>query len=275
MVLMIAKMSLRALYALERKSDLWTPFDEARARSSRLAWDKFSIGCDSGPIAKTGVVWQPIAQEWADRLLAALENSKPTRLVRGDYSDGYMATLSDLIIGFLNIVNDYRTVTPEFTATLRAFLGAHGSQITRWLNHPWSVCSIRPFNLKLSGELGSRHVDGWPPAIRKVFILPRGASAQTGTTWFRLRDGSELLFDHPSPCWLMFENNTVEHAMMPGKMLRPTIELDLTPARQTSMDPVYAGLNGWYPWFPENSSKWHLTTAMQSLPGSRRSVVSP
>ena len=267
---MFESLSLRALYALERKFDLREPFSAARAFSSRQAWDQFSVGCDSGQIAKTGVVWQPISQEWADRLLAILERSQPARLHRGDYSYGYMATLSDLIINFLNIVNDYRSVTPELLVALREFLDEHGSQITRWVNHPWRICSLRPFNLLNSGEIGSRHIDGWPLAIRKVFILPQGASTRTGSTWFRLRDGSELQFDCPSPCWLMFENNVVEHAIAPGGACRPTIELDLMPARETSTEPVYAGLNGWYPWFPESSGRWHFSSAMKARPQSRR-----
>jgi hypothetical protein len=32
--------------------------------------------------------------------------------------------------------------------------------------------------------------------------------------------------------------------------MRPTIELDFAPARETSFEPYYAGTNGWYPWFP-------------------------
>lgn len=267
---MIEEMSLRALYALERKFDLWGPFCEARASLSCRAWDQFAGEWDSGPIAKTGVVWQEISEEWADRLLAVLEHSEPVRLQRGDYVDGYMATHSDLIINFLNIVNGYRAVSPEFLATLREFLVEHGPQITRWVNHPWRICSVRQFNLLASGEVGSRHTDGWPHAIRKVFILPRGASTQSGTTWFRLRDGTELLFDHPSPCWMMFENNIVEHAMSPGGGNRPTIELDLVPARETSIDPVDAGLNGWYPWFPEDSARWHLSAAKSAISWPRK-----
>jgi|LNAP01.1.fsa_nt_gb hypothetical protein len=254
---------IRALYAKERKTDLPEAFCNARARLSREAWDRFSVGCDSGPIAKTGVAWQPISQEWADRLFAILDQSEPAVLRRGDYPDGYMATLPPEIVHYLNVVNDYRTVTPVVLTAWREFLGAYGPDITRLIGHPWRVCSARQFNLRPITEPGSRHIDGWPPAIRKIFILPRGASVKWGTTWFRLRDGNELVFDNPTPCLVVFENNVVEHSMMPGPAYRPTIELDIVPARETSIEPVYAGLNGWYPWFPEKSGRWHLLAAMR------------
>jgi hypothetical protein len=263
---------LRPLYRYERRRDLPEAFNQSRAHLSRIAWQKFSVECDSGSIAKTGVVWQPISDEWAGRFLSILGSSEPASLRRDDYVDGYMATLSDLIISYLNIVNDYRSVTPPLLVALRGFLDEQSAQMTRWLKHPWRVCSVRQFNLRSSTEIGSRHLDGWPLAIRKVFILPGGASTQSGTTWFRLRDGTELLFDHPSPCWVVFENSVVEHAVTPGGGFRPTIELDVTPARKTSTVPYYAGLNGWYPWFPTHSHSWHLSAAAQTW---RQGLIGP
>jgi hypothetical protein len=273
--LMSRPVSLRPIYALERKIDLWQPFQQSRAQLSREHWDRFSADCDNGPIAKTGVIWQPIRQDWADRLFALFEGAKPERLLRGDYSDGYMATLDDSIINYLNMVNNYRMVTPELLRAIQEFLGEQSAQLTGWLQHPWRVCSVRQFDLRPTTEIGSRHIDGWPPAIRKVFILPRGAGSQTGTTWFRLRDGSELLFDCSSPCWIVFENNVVQHAMMPGQGFRPTIELDVTPAREMSTVPVYAGLNGWYPWFPENEVRGHLLSAVAATRSLRQTKRIP
>jgi hypothetical protein len=113
---------LRPLYRYERRRDLPEAFNQSRAHLSRIAWQKFSVECDSGSIAKTGVVWQPISDEWAGRFLSILGSSEPASLRRDDYVDGYMATLSDLIISYLNIVNDYRSVTPPLLVALRGFL---------------------------------------------------------------------------------------------------------------------------------------------------------
>jgi hypothetical protein len=256
---------LQPLYNFERKRDLPEAFNAARSELSQKAWKDFSTGCDSGLIAKTGVVWQPISEAWARRFLSLLESSAPVQLLREDYDSGYMATLIEIIIKYLNVCNDYRAVTPALLLALREFLDEQSGQIATWVQHPWRICSVRQFNLRPTGEVGSKHTDGWPKAIRKIFILPAGASPDSGTTWFRLRDGRELLFNHPSPCWVMFENNVVDHAMTPGKGVRPTIELDIVPARRTSAVPVYAGLNGWYPWFPTRSVALHLAAAIQSL----------
>jgi hypothetical protein len=46
----------------------------------------------------------------------------------------------------------------------------------------------------------------------------------------------------------------VWHAAVSAKALRPTIEFDLLPARETSLAPFYAGLAGWYPWFPTEAN---------------------
>jgi hypothetical protein len=49
---------------------------------------------------------------------------------------------------------------------------------------------------------------------------------------------------------VIFENSVVWHAAVSAKALRPTVEFDILPARATSLDPFFAGLAGWYPWFP-------------------------
>ena len=111
---------LRALYAAERRRGLPESFDRARAALSRTAWDRYSVGCDRGPIAKTGVVWQPISQGWADRLSAIFDNSEIVPLDRRDYADGYMATLSALLVNFLNSAI---STTVSLKATIRKSSG--------------------------------------------------------------------------------------------------------------------------------------------------------
>jgi hypothetical protein len=224
--------------------------ERLRGKLSRAAWDYVSRGCDGGPISKTGVVWCPISREWADRLLAVIDSAAPTKLRMGDHALGYFHNVQSDIVSYLNQANDYRTVTPTLIETAAAFLAEHEPRITQWVAHPWRVASIRAFILRANTQSGGRHFDGWPHAIRKAFILPNGATPESGTTWFRLRNGEEITFDHPEPCLLLFENSVAEHAPVAGTRERPTIEIDIVPARKTCSVPRYAGIDGWYPWFP-------------------------
>ena len=90
--------------------------------------------------------------------------------------------------------------------------------------------------------------------MKKLFILPSGATRETGTTWFRLKNGEELILHSDKPMWTIFENSEVEHSLVSAAAYaRPTIEVDLLPATATSPNPFYAGINGWYPWFPTES----------------------
>ena len=110
-----------------------------------------------------------------------------------------------------------------------------------------------------------RHLDGWPVAMRKIFVLPEGCGKRSSTTWFRRRDGEELTLESEKPIWVLFENSVVLHAPISGVALRPTIEFDIVPARQTSLEVVDAGLGGWYPHFP-TEAELHAATrqALQS-----------
>lgn len=159
-------------------------------------------------------------------------------------------------LAYLNSVNEYRAVTPSLLEALREFLAENRQTVDERLGHPWRVASVRQFYLRPGdgpeGQPGNKHYDGWPASIRKLFILPAGATPRTGTTWFRLRDGREILLDEPRPLWCVFENSRVLHALTPGKVPRPTIELNLVPARKTSTAPAYVGVNAWYPRFPWN-----------------------
>ena len=113
---------------------------------------------------------------------------------------------------------------------------------------------MRQFQLVPERIASGRHLDGWPVAIRKMFILPQGCGRRTGTTWFRQRDGRQFEVESERPIWMVFENSVVWHAAVSGKALRPTVEFDLLPARETSLAPFFAGLAGWYPWFPSEAT---------------------
>jgi len=118
------------------------------------------------------------------------------------------------------------------------------------IGHPFRIASTRQFQLVPNRPLADRHLDGWPVAMRKIFVLPQGCGRRSSTTWFRLRNGEEFTLESEKPIWVLFENSVVLHAPISGVALRPTIEFDIVPARQTSFDVVDAGLGGWYPHFP-------------------------
>jgi hypothetical protein len=223
---------------------------------SELVWRIWSRDCDRGPISRTGVSTELLTLAWAARFQAEIDAAPSTTITAEDTKPLYFTEPRPAELAYLNRVNEYRAVTPSLLQALREFLAENRQTIDERLGHPWRVASVRQFYLRPGegpeGHPGNKHLDGWPPAIRKLFILPAGATPRTGTTWFRMRDGRETLLDEARPLWSMFENSRVLHALTPGKVPRPTIELNLVPARKTSTDPAYVGINAWYPRFPWN-----------------------
>ena len=247
-------------------------FSAIRAHLSRVAWNAYAsaLDCDSGPLARTGVIWRPIPQDLAERLLSNLLESPKTTLRRDDYAMGYLATISPSSLETLNGGNEYRETTPKVMATLSEFMASVGPVLAEEFGHPFRIVSTRQFQLVPNYQAAGRHVDGWPVSIRKMFVLPRGVGSKSGTTWFRLRDGREVTLSSEGPIWAVFENSVVWHAPIFSEEMRPTIELDFAPARETSFEPYYAGINGWYPWFPTEAGLMEATRiAVSQVVGSR------
>ena len=226
-------------------------FRAVRSELSRIAWSAFSaaLDCDSGPLSRTGVMVFPLDESLAAQLLAALLESRKTPLRHDDFALGYVSTAASQS-DYMNACNEYRELAPRSLALLTQFLAANGAMIEQAIGHPFRIGSTRQFQLVPRDVAADRHTDGWPTAIRKVFILPQGAGRRSGTTWFCQRNGQELTIESEKPIWVIFENSVVLHAPICGAALRPTIEFDFLPASKTSLDPVFAGLAGWYPWFP-------------------------
>jgi hypothetical protein len=235
-------------------------FRAIRSDLSRIAWNVYSaaLDCDSGPLSRTGVMTFPLDEAFADRLAAMLLGSARTQMRREDFALGYVCTATAQC-EYLNACNEYRALGPDGLALLGELLTAVGPELERCIGHPFRVGSTRQFQLVPKRIAADRHVDGWPAAIRKVFILPRGAGRRTGTTWFRRRDGQEMEIESERPIWVVFENSVVWHAPISAEALRPTIEFDILPATETSLDPFNAGLAGWYPWFPTLNSLYEGT----------------
>ncbi|MFZ5780636.1 MAG: hypothetical protein ACOY4R_10605 [Pseudomonadota bacterium] len=231
------------------------PFRRARSELSREAWQSFSeaLGCDSGPIAETGVAVFPFDAGLADRLLRAMLASPRASIRRGDFAPGYVST-SRAQCDYLNGCNRYRKLTGASRRLLAEFLSMAGPVIEAQVGHPVRIASTRQFELVPNRPPADRHLDGWPVAIRKLFVLPQGCGRRSSTTWFRRRDGVEFTVESEAPIWMLFENSVVLHAPVSGVALRPTIEFDIVPARRSSFELVDAGLGGWYPLFPSDGA---------------------
>jgi hypothetical protein len=249
-------------HALAERMHQWeaqSPDDDAvfekfrrdRAVLSREAWQSLTeeLGCDNGPLAKVGVMVFPLDEDFARRLRDNLLASPRVKMRRKDFALGYVST-SFAQCDYLNDSNQYRKLTPATRALLAKFLSTAGPQVEAAVGHPFRIASTRQFQLVPNRPLADRHLDGWPVAMRKIFILPQGCGKQSSTTWFQLRNGEEFTLESEKPIWVLFENSVVLHAPISGVALRPTIEFDIVPARQTSFEVVDAGLGGWYPHFP-------------------------
>jgi len=243
------------MHILEVRTDDEDPsfehYQRFRNELSRQAWQKLTdeLDCDRGPLAEVGVMTFPLEEGLAGRLLQALLAAPRVRMRRKDFALGYVGT-SVGQCDYLNSSNEYRKLTPVSQDLMRQFLATAGPIIERSIAHPFRIASTRQFQLIPNRPAADRHLDGWPVAMRKIFVLPQGCGKRSSTTWFRLRNGEEFTLESEKPIWVLFENSVVLHAPISGVALRPTIEFDIVPARRSSFDLVDAGLGGWYPNFP-------------------------
>jgi hypothetical protein len=241
-------------------------FRRHRAVLSRETWQSLTneLDCDRGPLAQVGVMVFPLDEDLARRLLKAMLASPRIKMRRKNFALGYVST-SFAQCDYLNSSNHYRKLTPASRALLAEFLSTAGPMVEAAIGHPFRIASTRQFQLVPNRPLADRHLDGWPVAMRKIFVLPEGCGKRSSTTWFRRRDGHEFTLESDKPIWVLFENSVVLHAPISGVALRPTIEFDIVPARRTSLEVVDAGLGGWYPHFP-TEAELHAATrqALQS-----------
>lgn len=235
-------------------------FRRLRTNLSRQAWQSLTdeLDCDRGPLAEVGVMVFPLDEDLARRVLHAQLASPRIKMRRKNFALGYVGT-SFAQCDYLNSSNHYRTLTPASRALLAEFLSTAGPMVETAIGHPFRIASTRQFQLVPNRPLADRHLDGWPVAMRKIFVLPEGCGTRSSTTWFRRRDGHEFTLESEQPIWVLFENSVVLHAPISGVALRPTIEFDIVPARQTSLELVDAGLGGWYPHFP-TEAELHAAT---------------
>jgi hypothetical protein len=246
-------------------------FVPVRAHLSMLAWSTYAepMNCDCGPLSRTGVMTIPMEDDLGERLMTTFTGSPGAVLKRDDFAIGYLSNRTQEGCDHFNRANDYRAMTDEMTALLDRTMERLAPQIEQALNHPFRVVSVRSFELKPRTGIEGRHLDGWPPSIRKMFFLPEEASRELGSTWFRRRDGREIVVESRRPLILLFENSVVWHAPQPARQRRPTIEVNLAPATKTVPQTYYAGLNGLYPWFPTEASFLQGTRAAAQIAAAK------
>lgn len=247
--------------ALERttgydKSELLGRVHDIRQKRSEAAWEAFATRAydlyGDGPpqLDALGAAGGDLDPDFAAKLLEAVRKAPLVQIRREDCAVGYMGETRQSNLDYLNRRNLYHAVTPELMALIDVFLREFAPRMEQMSGHFWSVASVRCFSLR-PGLDGQRHMDGWPPSIKKLFLLPEGHGMERGTTYVRLHNGKGIYAQRPGPAWMIFENSKVLHgAVAPKEVPRPTIEVDFMPALHTDTTPRFAGLNGWYPWFP-------------------------
>src|SRR5260370_39338814 len=146
----------------------------------------------------------PLDESLAAQLLAALLEARKTPLRHDDFALGYVSTAASQS-DYMNACNEYRELALRSLALLSEFLVANGPTIEQSIGHPFRIGSTRQFQLVPRDVAADRHNDGWPAAIRKVFILPQGAGRRPATPWFCRRNGAELTIQSQKPILAILE----------------------------------------------------------------------
>ena len=131
----------------------------------------------------------PLDEGLAGRLLQAMLAAPRVKMQRKRFAMGYVST-SFAQCDYLNSSNQYRELTPVSRAVLDEFLATAGPMVETAIGHPFRIGSTRQFQLVPNRPQADRHLDGWPVAMRKIFVLPEGCGKRSSTTWFRRRDGA-------------------------------------------------------------------------------------
>src|SRR5262245_60775122 len=146
-------------------------YQRLRTELSRQAWQSLTdaLDCDRGPLAALGVMTFPLDEGLAGRLLEALLAAPRVRMRRKDFAPGYVST-SVAQCDYLNSSNQYRKLTPASRTLLDEFLATAGPAIETMIGHPFRIASTRQFQLVPNRPAADRHLDGWPVAMRKIFV---------------------------------------------------------------------------------------------------------
>lgn len=244
-------------------SDLSVSFYISQRSLSYVVWELFSREAylhfartrktPGRPKLEGRGFWQGQISDADAETLQAIFAACPTMPFSGNDHDGksfYEPRLPNH--EYLDSTNTYFQPTAQLRTHIESLLKKLTSEIENLCGHFWRVASWRVFALKPESREYDLHVDGWPPAIKKLFFYPAGVGKANGTTEFMTPDGHAHFIDGGKGTWALFENSVAKHRPCASelKVPRPTIEIDLVPALSTDTTLVDAGVNGWYPWFP-------------------------
>jgi len=139
---------------------------------------------------------------------------------------------------------------------LRKVLANYSSIIRGCLGHPARIVNIRCWGV-LSAAPGEGpnawHGDYLAYGVHKMMVYLTPAGEETGTTEIRLKDGSVESVKGPAGAWIFFNPTNSIHRGVPPHVegyKRIILELTIVPAFKENFEPVFAGLNAQYPWFP-------------------------
>tara|TARA_Y100001934_G_scaffold256048_1_gene323681 strand:- start:3049 stop:3837 length:789 start_codon:yes stop_codon:yes gene_type:complete len=139
---------------------------------------------------------------------------------------------------------------------LRKIFSNYSSTVRDCLGHPARIVNIRCWKT-LSGatEEGPNawHVDHLAYGVHKMLVYLSPPGEETGTTEIRLKDGSVKSVKGPGGTWIFFNPTDSIHRGVPPRIEsneRIILELMTVPAFKENFEPVFAGLNATYPWFP-------------------------
>ena len=240
-------------------SPLFPRWSEARRKLSELAWDLHSANAyahyrathpNAGVphIERTGLYDQGRLNAQDTEALNRLFHECPIKPYSADdFIEGYNFDPT----GSLESYNTYRTMTPAFEARLSQVLQQIAPQLEEICGHHIRILSAQIWSLNPGPRRYQWHLDWWPVALKKFFILPGGMDERKGTTAFRLKTGEEVIAQGPPGTWFVFENSLVEHKGVESSSVpRPTISIHLAPSFRTDLRLVDCGVNAGYPFFP-------------------------
>jgi hypothetical protein len=162
----------------------------------------------------------------------------------------------DPLVETYNKIFVFRTLSPAAMDALHGCLDQIRPLVTNCLGTSWRVVQARYWEVRPGGEgvgTNSWHTDGFPLDALKILSFFSEVDETKGSTQFKQVDGTVRTFRGPAGKWILFRNSVVQHCGLPpigGSSNRLTVEITLAPSLVTDARPVFAGVNGHYPYVP-------------------------